>query len=205
LGQKVNPTGLRVGINKNWTSRWFVGRGLKENLLEDYNIRKVVKRRSYYAGLSKIEIERKGNKMTLNLYVARPGVMIGKKGSEIEKLKKLVSSMTSYDVTINVREVDKPEADAQLIAENVALQIEKRVPYRRILKKVMRLAEKAGACGVKIKCSGKLDGAEMTRSEWRQEGRVPLQTFKANIDYGFAEALTTAGVIGVKAWIFKEE
>jgi len=205
LGQKVNPTGLRVGINKNWTSRWFVGRRLKENLLEDYNIRKVVKRRSYYAGLSKIEIERKGNKMTLNLYVARPGVMIGKKGSEIEKLKKLVSSMTSYDVTINVREVDKPEADAQLIAENVALQIEKRVPYRRILKKVMRLAEKAGACGVKIKCSGKLDGAEMTRSEWRQEGRVPLQTFKANIDYGFAEALTTAGVIGVKAWIFKEE
>jgi len=205
LGQKVNPTGLRVGINKNWTSRWFVGRGLKENLLEDYNIRKVVKRRSYYAGLSKIEIERKGNKMTLNLYVARPGVMIGKKGSEIEKLKKLVSSMTSCNVTINVREVDKPEADAQLIAENVALQIEKRVPYRRILKKVMRLAEKAGACGVKIKCSGKLDGAEMTRSEWRQEGRVPLQTFKANIDYGFAEALTTAGVIGVKAWIFKEE
>jgi len=205
LGQKVNPTGLRVGINKNWTSRWFVGKRLKENLLEDYNIRKVVKRRSYYAGLSKIEIERKGNKMTLNLYVARPGVMIGKKGSEIEKLKKLVSSMTSYDVTINVREVDKPEADAQLIAENVALQIEKRVPYRRILKKVMRLAEKAGACGVKIKCSGKLDGAEMTRSEWRQEGRVPLQTFKANIDYGFAEALTTAGVIGVKAWIFKEE
>ncbi|MCD6133646.1 MAG: 30S ribosomal protein S3 [Deltaproteobacteria bacterium] len=205
MGQKVNPTGLRVGINKNWTSRWFVGKRLKENLLEDYNIRKVVKRRSYYAGLSKIEIERKGNKMTLNLYVARPGVMIGKKGSEIEKLKKLVSSMTSYDVTINVREVDKPEADAQLIAENVALQIEKRVPYRRILKKVMRLAEKAGACGVKIKCSGKLDGAEMTRSEWRQEGRVPLQTFKANIDYGFAEALTTAGVIGVKAWIFKEE
>lgn len=205
MGQKVNPTGLRVGINKNWTSRWFVGRGLKENLLEDYNIRKVVKRRSYYAGLSKIEIERKGNKMTLNLYVARPGVMIGKKGSEIEKLKKLVSSMTSCNVTINVREVDKPEADAQLIAENVALQIEKRVPYRRILKKVMRLAEKAGACGVKIKCSGKLDGAEMTRSEWRQEGRVPLQTFKANIDYGFAEALTTAGVIGVKAWIFKEE
>jgi len=205
LGQKVNPTGLRVGINKNWTSRWFVGKRLKENLLEDYNIRKVVKRRSYYAGLSKIEIERKGNKMTLNLYVARPGVMIGKKGSEIEKLKKLVSSMTSCNVTINVREVDKPEADAQLIAENVALQIEKRVPYRRILKKVMRLAEKAGACGVKIKCSGKLDGAEMTRSEWRQEGRVPLQTFKANIDYGFAEALTTAGVIGVKAWIFKEE
>ncbi len=205
MGQKVNPIGLRVGINKNWTSRWFVGRGLKENLLEDYNIRKVVKRRSYYAGLSKIEIERKGNKMTLNLYVARPGVMIGKKGSEIEKLKKLVSSMTSCNVTINVREVDKPEADAQLIAENVALQIEKRVPYRRILKKVMRLAEKAGACGVKIKCSGKLDGAEMTRSEWRQEGRVPLQTFKANIDYGFAEALTTAGVIGVKAWVFKEE
>lgn len=205
MGQKVNPTGLRVGINKNWTSRWFVGKRLKENLLEDYNIRKVVKRRSYYAGLSKIEIERKGNKMTLNLYVARPGVMIGKKGSEIEKLKKLVSSMTSCNVTINVREVDKPEADAQLIAENVALQIEKRVPYRRILKKVMRLAEKAGACGVKIKCSGKLDGAEMTRSEWRQEGRVPLQTFKANIDYGFAEALTTAGVIGVKAWIFKEE
>ena len=205
MGQKVNPIGLRIGINKNWTSRWFVAKGLKENLLEDYKIRKAVKRRSYYAGLSKIEIERKGNKMTLSLYAARPGIMIGKKGSEIEKLKKLVSSLTSCNVTINVREVDKPEADAQLVAENVALQIEKRMPYRRVLKKVMRLAEKAGARGIKIKCSGKLGGAEMARCEWRQEGRVSLQTFKANIDYGFAEALTTAGVIGVKAWIFKED
>ncbi|MEA1995008.1 MAG: 30S ribosomal protein S3 [Campylobacterota bacterium] len=205
MGQKVNPIGLRIGINKNWTSRWFVAKGLKENLLEDYNIRKAVKRRSYYAGLSKMEIERKGNKMTLSLYAARPGIMIGKKGSEIEKLKKLVSSLTSCNITINVREVDKPEADAQLVAENVALQIEKRMPYRRVLKKVMRLAEKAGARGIKIKCSGKLGGAEMARYEWRQEGRVSLQTFKANINYGFAEALTTAGVIGVKAWIFKED
>jgi len=203
LGQKVNPVGLRIGINKDWTSRWFAKRGLKERLLEDHIIRKVVKRKLYYAGLSKMEIERKGNKMMLNMYVARPGVVIGKRGSEIEKLKKLVSGLTSSDVTINVRQVDKPEVDAQLVAENIALQIEKRTPHRRAIKKTMKLAEKAGAQGIKIKCSGKLGGAEMARCEWRQEGRVSLQTFKANIDYGFAEAITTAGVIGVKVWVFK--
>jgi small subunit ribosomal protein S3 len=203
LGQKVNPIGLRIGINKDWTSRWFAKKGLKERLLEDYIIRKVVKRKLYYAGLSRMEIERKGNKMMLNMYVARPGVVIGKRGSEIEKLKKLVSGLTSSDVTINVRQVDKPEVDAQLVAENIALQIEKRTPHRRAIKKAMNLAEKAGAQGIKIKCSGKLGESEMARCEWRQQGRVSLQTFKANIDYGFAEAITTAGVIGVKVWVFK--
>ncbi len=203
MGQKVNPIGLRLGIIKNWTSRWFAKGDFKEKLLEDQRIRKEVKAKLYYAGISNIEIERKMNKLTLNIFAARPGIIIGRKGAEVEKIKNFLKELTKSEVTINIREVNTPETDAQLIAENIALQIEKRTHFRRAMKKAAYMALRKGAQGIKIQCAGKLGGVEMARTEWIKEGRVPLTTLRANIDYGFAESLTTAGIIGIKVWLFK--
>ncbi len=203
MGQKVNPIGLRLGITKKWTSQWYAEHDFKDKLLEDQRIKKQIKAKIYYAGISRIEIERKRNKMTVNIYAAMPGIIIGRKGSEVEKLKKFISSLTKSDVTVNIRDVSKPETDAQLIAENIALQLEKRMPYRRVMKRAAYLALKKGVEGVKIQMSGKLGGAEMARKEWIKEGRIPLSTLRADIDYGFAESLTQAGVIGIKVWVFK--
>ncbi len=203
MGQKVNPIGLRLGITTKWTSQWYAEQDFKEKLLEDYRIKKSIKSKIYYAGISKIEIERKRNKMTVNIYAAMPGIIIGRKGSEVEKLKKFISSLTQSDVTVNIRDVSKPETDAQLIAENIALQLEKRMPYRRVMKRAVYMALKKGVEGIKIQLSGKLGGAEMARKEWIKEGRIPLSTLRADIDYGFAESLTQAGVIGIKVWVFK--
>ncbi len=203
MGQKVNPIGLRLGITKRWTSQWYAEKDFKDKLLEDQRIKKAVKSKIYYAGISKIEIERKRNKMTINIYAAMPGIIIGRKGSEVEKLKKFISSLTDSEVTVNVRDVSKPEIDSQLIAENIALQLEKRMPYRRVMKRAIYTALKKGAEGIKIQLSGKLGGAEMARTEWVKEGRIPLSTLRADIDYGFAESLTQAGVIGIKVWVFK--
>ena len=203
MGQKVNPIGLRLGITQKWKSQWFADKDFKEKLLEDQKIKKAIKSRLYYAGISRIEIERKRNKLELNVYAARPGIIIGRKGSEVEKTKKFVGKLTKSNVTINIRDVPKPETNAQLIAENIALQIEKRMPYRRVMEKMIYLAMKKGALGIKIQMSGKLGGAQMARTEWAKEGRIPLTTLRADIDYGFAESLTQAGVIGIKVWVFK--
>lgn len=203
MGHKVSPIGFRLGITQKWKSQWFADKDFKEKLLEDQKIKKVIKSKLYYAGISRIEIERKRNKLALNIYAARPGIIIGRKGSEVEKTKELVSKLTKSNVTINIRDVPKPEANAQLVAENIALQIEKRMYYKRVMKKMVYLAMKKGALGIKIQMSGKLGGAEMARTEWDKEGRIPLATLRADIEYGFAESLTRAGVIGIKVWIFK--
>lgn len=203
MGQKVNPIGLRLGITRNWISRWFSRNDFKEKLLEDQKIRKAVKAKLYYAGLSSIEIERKMDKLTLNIFAARPGIIIGKKGAEVEKIKNFVKNLTNSEIAINIKEVSIPESDAQLIAENIALQIEKRTHFRRAMKKAAYMALRKDAQGIKIQCAGKLGGVEMARTEWLKEGRVPLTTLRAKIDYGFAESLTTAGIIGIKVWVFK--
>ncbi len=203
MGQKVNPIGLRLGITKKWASQWYAEKDFKDKLLEDQKIKRAVKAKIYYAGISKIEIERKRNKMAVNIYAAMPGIIIGRKGSEVEKLKQFIRSLTDSEVSVNIRNVPKPETDAQLIAENIALQIEKRMPYRRVMKRAAYLALRKGAEGIKIQLAGKLGGAEMARKEWIKEGRVPLSTLRADIDYGFAESLTQAGVIGIKVWVFK--
>jgi small subunit ribosomal protein S3 len=206
MGQKVNPIGLRLGINVNWKSRWFPSKAnLATNIAEDYKIRKYLKQKLYYAGVSDIIIERTANKLKVTVVAAKPGIIIGKKGGDIEKLKEDLKSFLSKEVLINIKEERKPQVSAQLCGENVALQLEKRVAFRRAMKKVMQAALKAGAKGIKVSVSGRLGGAEMARTEWYLEGRVPLHTIRASIDYGFAEAHTTYGVIGVKCWIFKGE
>jgi small subunit ribosomal protein S3 len=205
MGQKVNPIGLRLGINRNWDSRWFPGDDLAANIGEDYNIRKFLKKELYYAGVSKILIERTAKKLRVTVVAARPGIIIGKKGADIEKLKSKLNKLIGKDVNINIKEERKPQASAQLAAENVAMQLERRVAFRRAMKKVIQGAQKSGAKGIKISVSGRLGGAEMARTEWYLEGRVPLHTLRAKIDYGFAEAHTTYGVIGIKVWIFKGE
>ncbi|MSN96208.1 30S ribosomal protein S3 [Campylobacter sp. FMV-PI01] len=206
MGQKVNPIGLRLGINRNWESRWFPAKdSLSTSIGEDYKIRKFLKAKLYYAGISQIIVERAAKKIRITVVAARPGVIIGKKGSEIENLKNEVVKLIGKDVSINIKEERKSGASAQLAAENVAMQLEKRVAFRRAMKKVIQNAQKAGAKGIKISVSGRLGGAEMARTEWYLEGRVPLHTFRAKIDYGFAEAHTTYGNIGVKVWIFKGE
>ncbi|RDU73242.1 30S ribosomal protein S3 [Helicobacter anseris] len=206
MGQKVNPIGLRLGINRNWTSRWFPGtQNTPANIAEDHKIRKFLKKELYYAGISEIVIERAAKKIRVTVVAARPGLIIGKKGADIEKVKDSLKSVIKKEVAINIKEVKRPQANAQLAAENVAIQLEKRVAFRRAMKKVMQGAIKAGAKGIKIKVSGRLAGAEMARTEWYMEGRVPLHTLRAKIDYGFAEAMTTYGIIGVKVWIFKGE
>ncbi|PAF47294.1 30S ribosomal protein S3 [Helicobacter sp. 12S02634-8] len=206
MGQKVNPIGLRLGINRNWTSRWFPNtQNTPLNIAEDYKIRKFLKKELYYAGVSEIIIERAAKKLRVTVVAARPGLIIGKKGADIEKVKQSLKMLVQKDISINIKEVKRPQANAQLAAENVATQLEKRVAFRRAMKKVMQTAIKSGARGIKVRVSGRLAGAEMARTEWYMEGRVPLHTLRAKIDYGFAEAMTTYGIIGVKVWIFKGE
>jgi small subunit ribosomal protein S3 len=205
LGQKVHPIGFRLGVIKTWDSKWYAEADYAKFLHEDIAIRKFLKKRLYNSGVSKIEIERAANKTKINIHTARPGLIIGKKGSEVETIKKELSSLTSKEIFINIHEVRKPELDAQLVAENVALQLERRIAFRRAMKKSVTSALKFGAKGIRITCSGRLGGAEMSRTEWYREGRVPLHTLRADIDYGFAEAMTTYGLIGIKVLIFKGE
>jgi small subunit ribosomal protein S3 len=205
LGQKVNPIGFRLGVIKTWDSRWYAKADYAKLLHEDLKLRSFLKKRLYNSGVSKIEIERAANKAKINIYTARPGLIIGKKGSEVETLKKELAKLTDKEVYLNIQEVRKPELDAQLVAENVALQLERRIAFRRAMKKSVTSALKFGAKGIRITCSGRLGGAEMSRTEWYREGRVPLHTLRADIDYGLAEAKTTYGIIGVKVLIFKGE
>jgi len=205
LGQKVNPIGFRLGIYRDWDSRWFAGKEYSHFVLEDHHIRKFLKKRLVQAGVSRVEIERAASKVRIKLHTARPGLVIGKKGIEIENLKRALEKKINREVIIDIQEVRKPEVDAQLVAENVALQLTRRVSFRRAMKKSVSSALRFGALGIKIACSGRLGGAEMARREWYRKGRVPLHTLRADIDYGFAEAFSTYGVIGVKVAIFKGE
>jgi len=205
LGQKVHPIGFRLGVVKTWSSRWYAEGEYSQLLHEDIKLRNYLKKRLYHAGVAKIEIERAASKAKINVFAARPGIIIGKKGAEVEALKKDLARLTDKEVFINIQEVRKPEIDAQLVAESVATQLERRVAFRRAMKKSVSMALKFGAQGIKITCSGRLGGAEMSRTEWYREGRVPLHTLRADIDYGFAEAKTTYGIIGVKVLIFKGE
>ncbi|MBW1731672.1 MAG: 30S ribosomal protein S3 [Deltaproteobacteria bacterium] len=205
MGQKVNPIGFRLGINRTWDSRWFAKKEYSTFVVEDYNIRKFLKQRLYQAGVSRIEIERAANKIRIRIHTARPGIVIGKKGAEIESLKRELEKRIKREIFIDIQEVRKPEVEAQLVAENVALQLVRRVAFRRAMKKAVSSALRFGALGIKISCAGRLGGAEMARREWYREGRVPLHTLRADIDYGFAEAFTTYGVVGVKVIIFKGE
>ena len=205
MGQKVNPIGFRLGVHRNWDSRWFAGKEYSDFVMEDYNIRKYLKKRLLQAGVSRIEIERAAYKIRIKLHTARPGLVIGKKGVEIENIKRELENKINREILIDIQEVRKPEVDAQLVAENVAMQMVRRISFRRAMKKSVTSALRFGALGIKIACSGRLGGAEMARREWYRKGRVPLHTLRADIDYGFAEAMTTYGVIGVKVTIFKGE
>ena len=205
MGQKVHPVGFRLGVIRTWESKWYAEKDYAGLLHEDLKLRDYLKKRLHHAGISKVEIERAASKAKVNIFAARPGIIIGKKGSEVEALKKDLAKLTDKEVFINIQEVRKPEIDAQLVAENVALQLERRVAFRRAMKKAVSQALKFGAEGVKIECSGRLGGAEMSRREWYREGRVPLHTLRSDIDYGFAEAKTTYGIIGVKVLVFKGE
>jgi len=202
LGQKTHPIGNRLGITKTWDSRWYLKKGYADQLVEDIAIRKEIKKRLFHAGVSKIEIERAGQKIRLIIFTARPGIIIGKKGSEVEKLRKDIEAMSGKQASVDIKEIRKPEIDAQLVAENIALQLEKRVAFRRAMKKSVSSAMRFGALGIKITCSGRLAGAEIARTEWYREGRVPLHTFRADINFGFAQARTTFGIIGVKVWVY---
>jgi small subunit ribosomal protein S3 len=205
MGQKVHPKGFRLGVLEGWESRWFAEREYTTLLHDDIRIRDFIKQRLHHAGIAKIELERAANKAKINIYTARPGIVIGKKGAEIEKLKAELARMTDKEVYLNIHEVRRPDLDAQLVAENVALQLERRVAFRRAMKESVARAIRMGAQGVKVRCSGRLAGAEIARTEWYREGRVPLHTLRADISYGLAEARTTYGVIGVKVWIFRGE
>ena len=205
MGQKVHPVGLRLGINRTWNSRWFAGSEFASLVVEDQEIRRFLKKRLHQAGVSNIEIERAANKVRLRIYTSRPGIIIGKRGVEIENLKKEIETKIRREVFIDIKEVRRPELEAQLIAENIAMQLVRRVAFRRAMKKSVASATRFGAQGIKISCSGRLGGAEMARREWYREGRVPLHTLRADIDYGFTEAFTTYGVIGVKVTVCKGE
>lgn len=205
MGQKVNPIGLRLGIVKTWDSRWFADKKYADYIQQDFDLRKFIKAKLFHAGISRIEIERSAKRIRLRIFTARPGIVIGKKGSEIERLKQEIEQKISQEVMIDIQEVRKPETDAQLVAENVAMQIERRVAFRRAMKRGVTSAIRFGAEGIKIICAGRLGGAEMARTEWYREGRVPLHTLRADIDYGFTEAKTTYGIIGIKVYIFKGE
>lgn len=206
MGQKVNPHGLRVGVIKDWESRWYADpEEFSDNLVEDYKIREFLKKELYHAGISKIEIERTADRVKVLVYTAKPGVVIGKGGSEIEKLKGKLASYSAKKVLVDIKEVKRPDSDAQLVAENIAQQLENRISFRRAMKSCMGRAMKAGAKGIKTACSGRLGGADMARTEFYSEGNIPLQTLRADIDYGFAEADTTYGKLGVKVWIYKGE
>ena len=205
MGQKVHPIGFRLGIIRGWSSKWFSEKQYANYLHEDLWIRDYLKKNLQHAGVSKTEIERAGAKVKVHIHTSRPGIVIGKKGSEVERLRKVLEQRTRKEVFLNILEVRKPEIDAQLVAENVALQLERRVAFRRAMRKAVATSQKFGALGIKIGCAGRLGGAEMARSEWYREGRVPLHTLRADIDYGFSQAKTTYGMIGVKVWIFKGE
>ncbi|MDA8406935.1 MAG: 30S ribosomal protein S3 [Deltaproteobacteria bacterium] len=205
MGQKVHPTGFRLGVTKTWDSRWFSQKDYGNFLIEDLKLRDFVKKKLSQASVAKMEIERAAGKVRMIIHTARPGVVIGPKGSEIEKLRRQILRFTNKDVIVDVKEIRKPEIDAQLVAENVAQQLERRIAFRRAMKKSVSSALKSGAKGIRIATAGRLGGAEMARREWYREGRVPLHTLRADIDYGFAQATTTYGVIGVKVWIFKGE
>lgn len=202
MGQKTHPIGIRLGIVKTWDSRWYLKKGYAGQLLEDIEIRKDIKAKLYHAGVSRIEIERAGQKIRVIIHTARPGIIIGKKGSEVEKLRKDIELVSGKQVSVDIKEIRKPEIDAQLVAENIALQLEKRIAFRRAMKKSVASALRFGAQGIKIMCAGRLAGAEIARTEWYREGRVPLHTFRADINYGVAQAKTTFGIIGVKVWVY---
>ena len=205
MGQKVNPHGLRVGIIKDWDSRWYAEADFADNLVEDYEIRKYLKKRLYNSGVAKIEIERASDRLKVIIYTAKPGVVIGKGGSEIEKVKKELQKFTDKKLLIDIKEVKRPEKEAQLVAEQIAAQLENRVAFRRAMKSSMQRSMRAGVQGIKTSVSGRLGGADMARKEFYSEGTIPLQTLRANIDYGFAEADTTYGKVGVKTWIYHGE
>jgi len=205
LGQKVNPIGLRLGIIKTWESQWYGGKNYAGYIFEDHKLRKFIKQKLYHAGVSRIEVERSAKRIRLRIFTARPGIVIGKKGAEIAQLKKEVELLTAHEVLIDIQEVRKPEIDAQLVAENVANQLERRVAFRRAMKRAVQSSLRFGALGIKVICAGRLGGAEIARTEWYREGRVPLHTLRADIDYGTAEAHTTYGLVGVKVMIFKGE
>ena len=205
MGQKVNPHGLRVGIIKDWDSKWYADAEFSEFLVEDYNIRKYLKKKLYNAGVAKIEIERASDRVKVVIYTAKPGVVIGKGGNEIEITKKELTKLTNKKVFVDIKEIKRPDRDAQLVAENIAQQLENRVSFRRAMKSCMGRSMKAGALGIKTAVSGRLGGADIARTEFYSEGTIPLQTLRADIDYGFAEADTTYGKLGVKVWIYKGE
>lgn len=205
MGQKVHPYGFRLGFNKTWRSRWYADRDYVKLLHEDLALKRDLRERFAHAGVSKIEIERAANKLKLDIYTSRPGIIIGRKGTEVEKLKAEVQKRTKREVFINIQEIQKPELDAQLISGSVALQLEKRVAFRRAMRKAVEAALRFGARGIKVRVGGRLNGAEIARSEWYLNGQLPLQTLRADIDYGFTAARTTAGAIGVKVWLYKGE
>lgn len=205
MGQKVNPHGLRVGIIKDWEAKWYAKKDYSELLLEDIKLRRYIKKRLFAAGISKVEIERAANRVKVSIHTAKPGIVIGRGGTEVEVLRKDLEKMTGKNINVNIVEIKTPELNAQLVAENVAVQLEKRIAFRRAMKQAVGRTMRLGAQGIKIMCSGRLAGAEMARSEWYNEGKVPLHTLRADIDYGFAEADTTYGKIGVKVWIYKGE
>ena len=205
MGQKVNPHGLRVGVIKDWDSKWYAEASFADNLVEDYNIRTYLKKRLYSAGVSRIEIERASDRVKVIIYTAKPGVVIGKGGAEIEKVKAEVQKLTSKKLIVDIKEVKRPDRDAQLVAENIALQLENRMSYRRAMKSAMQRTMRAGAKGIKTSISGRIGGADIARREFYSDGTIPLQTLRADIDYGFAEADTTYGKVGVKAWIYNGE
>ena len=205
MGQKVNPHGMRVGVIKDWDSRWYAEADFADNLIEDHKIRTYLKKRLYSAGVSKIEIERASDRVKVIIYTAKPGVVIGKGGAEIEVTKKELSKLTDKKVMVDIKEIKRPDRDAQLVAENIAQQLENRVSFRRAMKSCMGRTMKSGAMGIKTCCSGRLGGADIARAEFYSEGTIPLQTLRADIDYGFAEANTTYGKVGVKVWIYKGE
>ena len=208
MGQKVHPTGFRLGYNKTWSSNWFARREFADLLHEDLKLRKYIKKSLYHAGVSKITIERASQRCRIDIWAARPGIIIGKKGEDIEKLRIEVAELVNIhinNVKINIEEIRKPELDAQLVAEGIASQLERRVMFRRAMRRSVTNAMRIGAEGIKINVSGRLNGAEIARNEWYREGRVPLHTLRADVDYGFAEALTTYGILGVKVWIYKGE
>jgi len=205
VGQKVHPKGFRLGIIRTWDSNWYADKDYSELLHEDYRVRKLVKERFYTAGISKVEIQRTGNRVRVTIHTAKPGIVIGRGGSEVEKLKIELTVMTGKNININIQEIKRPELDAQIVAENVAQQLEKRISFRRAMKQTVQRTMRVGALGMKIAISGRLGGAEIARTEWYAEGKVPLHTLRADIDYGFAEANTTYGKIGIKVWINRGE
>jgi len=205
LGQKVHPYGFRLGINRTWRSRWFARKDYGALLHEDLHLKVMLKKKFAHAGISRIEVERAANKLTIIIFTSRPGIIVGKKGTEIEKLKKDLQTFTGRDINLKIQEVNKPELDAQLVSEGIAQQLEKRIAFRRAMRRAVDSTLRFGAKGIKVRTSGRLNGAEIARTEWYLHGQLPLHTIRADIDYGFAEASTTYGVIGVKVWIYKGE